>query len=50
MGEENSLFVAECIRPYKQYLVLKKKNPSVFYVPCYDIQFVWWVCQTMSMS
>merc|ERR1719295_574880 len=37
----DSLFLASGVRRYKQYLELKRRHPSVFLVPCYDMDVVW---------
>ena len=34
-------FLNSALERYKKYLFLKKKNPSEFLVPCYDIDLVW---------
>ena len=34
-------FLAEAVERYKQYLLLKKKFPDRFLVPCYDMDIVW---------
>ena len=34
-------FLNSALERYKKYLSLKKKNPSEFLVPCYDIDLVW---------
>lgn len=37
----NMMFLEAGLTRYKQYLFLKKKHPTVFLVPCYDIDLIW---------
>lgn len=37
----DSLFLADAVRRYKQYLLLKRRHPDNFLVPCYDMDVVW---------
>lgn len=34
-------FLKQALSRYKKYLLLKKKNPGAFLVPCYDIDLIW---------
>ena len=37
----DSQFLADAVRRYKQYLLLKQRHPDNFLVPCYDMDVVW---------
>ena len=34
-------FLKRALKRYKQHLVLKQKNPDLFFVPCYDFDLIW---------
>ena len=38
-GDEK--FLTRALERYKQHLVLKQKNPHLFFVPCYDFDLIW---------
>ncbi len=44
------LFLADGLRRYKMYLLLKRRNPDRFLVPCYDMDLIWHTHQVHSVE
>lgn len=47
---KDATFLTKAFERYKKYLLLTKKHPSSFLVPCYDIDLMWHTHQLMTVA
>jgi hypothetical protein len=47
---KDAVFLTNAFERYKKYLLLTKKHPSSFLVPCYDIDLMWHTHQLMTVA
>lgn len=47
---KDAVFLTNAFERYKKFLLLTKKHPSSFLVPCYDIDLMWHTHQLMTVA